>query len=72
MRSEAQYQPGQSVTFVMPRQPNDRFAPEAAKSVLGLRPPLVQPDGIRYSTEVIAAEMHGHDLHITLLVGEPE
>lgn len=72
MRSEVHYEPGQIVTFRMPRRDDRLFGPDAPASVIGKRPPLVQPDGIRYATEVIEAVVEEGDLLITIMVGEPE
>lgn len=72
MKSTVQHEPGTVVRFVMPRTDERAFGLDAPTGVLGKRPPMVMPDGIRYGTEVIDAMVHQGDLILTLLVGEPE
>lgn len=72
MKSEVQQKPGALVTFQMPRGEDERFEPGAPAKIIGKRPPLVQPDGVRYSAEIVAAWFNGPDLMLTIRVGEPE
>lgn len=67
-----QYEVGQVVKFRMPRHDERTFGPDAPAHVIGKRPPLVQPDGVRYSTEVVEATVENGELIVTLLIGEPE